>query len=117
MAGRTSTVGMLSNDLKELTVAHEDFVKECRKESIELVKTKDNLLTLENYCERYIPVIILNTVRRILTPMYEYEELVQFCTHADKFHLEMQSSILTDMGEGSIMKNIIMINEDLSTRL
>jgi hypothetical protein len=32
-------------------------------------KTKLNLLTLENYCERYAPLVTLNTILEMMAPV------------------------------------------------
>lgn len=37
-----------------------------RKQSIEQAKTSENLITLENYCERYVPIVVINKCRDLM---------------------------------------------------
>lgn len=41
------------------------------KERLNRQKLKRNVLTLENYTERYIPLVVLRTVSDLLNPVFE----------------------------------------------
>lgn len=34
-------------------------------------KYRDALLTLENYCERYVPLVVLNTMMELMQPVLD----------------------------------------------
>lgn len=44
------------------------------KERLNRQKLKRNVLTLENYTERYIPLVVLKTVSELLNPVFEKEK-------------------------------------------
>jgi len=60
-----------------------------RKQSIELVKATDNLLTLENYCERYIPIVIMNRCRELLQSVFTDDMLLRFIKSSQKQMIEI----------------------------
>ena len=45
-------------------------------------KVGDNLLTLENYCEKYLPINTIRVMKDILTPLFD--EDFKFVAKLDK---------------------------------
>lgn len=91
--------------------------KDNRSEQIKAQKTADNLLTLENYCEKYLPIATLKLLQKIMRPLYDEETLEKMKKHCNRFLIEMQQHILDDMGKGSLFDNIEKINDEMSNRL
>ena len=80
--------------------------------------TRDNLGTLENYVERYLPSVIARLLHKVfvpLSPSPAYEE--RLINNIEEIIEDQQNAILEDVGEGSIFSNIIEINEELQQRL
>lgn len=79
---------------------------------------KNNLITLENYCERYQPLHMCKILQKILTPVFTEEEQGKSLKRAIlRYNMELQTQILTDVGQGSIFEQIITINDEMSERL
>jgi hypothetical protein len=61
-------------------------------------------MTLENYTERYLPLVTLNTVTELIKPVILVEEkkLKKYIKQFDKMHYNLSKTILEDQGRGSI---------------
>lgn len=59
-------------------------------------KLRDSVLTLENYSERYIPLVVLNTVMELMQPVLEDQRLKKFNKAYDKQRTCISKSILED---------------------
>jgi hypothetical protein len=57
---------------------------------------KDRLLTLENYCERYLPVLMCKTIRSVVKPILDHKKSLAFETAVDKLMSSLTDSILHD---------------------
>ena len=86
---------------------------------METKNVRDNLLTLENYCEKYLPINTIRVLKEILVPLFDDD--YKFCRKLDKaaerYCQEMQSNILSDTGRASIFEQIIKINDQMTKRL
>ena len=80
-------------------------------------KMRNDLCTLENYVERYVPLDTMKVIRNIIAPLITPEQHRKFEKRCSDFTMDMQENILTDIGRGSIFEQIMKINEDLSQRL
>ena len=86
---------------------------------METRQVRDNLLTLENYCEKYLPLNTIRVLKEILVPLFDDDH--KFVKKLDKvserFCMEMQGNILNDIGRASIFEQIIKINDQMTKRL
>ena len=48
-----------------------DILTSLNTESLQNQKNTDNIITIENYVERYIPMQILKTIGRVVRPILE----------------------------------------------
>lgn len=78
---------------------------------------KNNILTIENYVERYLPIQFIKLMRELLYQVFEEKQMIKFLKVSGDTYFEMQKAILQDQGSGSIFKNIMNINEYISERL
>ena len=102
------------------TAQQEDFsklqlevTKTLSEEKEKRKKIKRNLLTLENYTERYIPLVVLGTVFDMFKDVFRGEKLQKLRKVKDDLHVNLSLAITEDQGKGSIFANIIKINESL----
>ena len=80
---------------------------------METKKVRDNLLTLENYCEKYLPINTIRVIKDILVPLFDddFKFVKKLDKISERFCTEMQGNILNDIGRASIFEQIIKINE------
>jgi hypothetical protein len=76
-----------------------------------------NVLTLENYCERYLPLVTLKTVTQLMTKVMPADQLYKLAKQSDNMHVALSLAITQDQGKGSIFTHIADINQYLSERL
>ena len=70
-----------------------------KKDRIENRSTHDNLITLENYIERYFPIVTARLLHKIFVPLAEtpgYEE--RLINNIEEIIEEHQTAILEDVG-------------------
>jgi hypothetical protein len=75
------------------------------------------MLTLENYIEKYMPLQNLRIMFRVIRKCFDEKNQEKLDKHINRFALEMQENILTDLGKGSIFENIIKHNQHLIDQL
>ena len=78
---------------------------------------KNDVLTLENYVDRYQPLNTLKVIKKLVGPVLEQDKFKKFEKQAKRFTEEMQSQILSDIGTGSIFDQIIKVNEEMTKKL
>lgn len=78
---------------------------------------KNNILTIENYVERYLPIQFIKLLRELMSNVFDDNQMVKFLKVSGETYFEMQKGILFDQGHGSIFKNILEINDYISSRL
>ena len=78
---------------------------------------RNDLSTLENYVERYLPLSTLKVLVKLLQPLFEEDQLRKLDKISERFTVEMQQQILTDIGRGSIFEHINKVNEVMTKRL
>jgi len=79
---------------------------------------KLNLLTLENYSERYIPLVVLMTIGDCFKDYWlDPIDKKRFESRLDNLHVDLSMAITEDQGVGSIWANIEKINTFISKRL
>lgn len=61
-------------NIVEFTEWSKKLEDKIEKERSNRQKLKRNVLTLENYTERYIPLVVLKTVSDMLNPVFKKEE-------------------------------------------
>lgn len=61
-------------NIVEFTEWSKQIDERVTKERLNRQKLKRNVLTLENYTERYIPLVVLKTVSELLNPVFEKEK-------------------------------------------
>jgi hypothetical protein len=54
------------------------------------------VLTLENYTERYIPLVVLKTVSELLNPVFKKEEQKKLKQVTDDLHVNLSLAITED---------------------
>lgn len=94
-------------DLKRMIKKRSDFAE----------NVKNDVLTLENYVERYMPLSTLKVIKKLVGPVLEQDKFKKFEKQAKHFTEEMQQQILSDIGTGSIFTQIIQHNEEMSKKL
>ena len=57
---------------------------------------KDSILTLENYVERYIPMVILKTVKDLVSPVLDEIKLEKFEKVFERNYFFLSKSIVED---------------------
>ena len=68
---------------------------------------KRNILTLENYTERYVPLVMLTTIHDCLKNFFlDKETAHRFEKRCDDLHVSLSLAITEDQGVGSIWHNI-----------
>lgn len=78
---------------------------------------RDTTLTLENYCERYIPIVTINTVKDLILPVLERDQQKKLILNLEKLHFKQTMEITEDRGDGTIFKRISEINEFCNRKL
>ena len=78
---------------------------------------RNDLLTLENYTERYMPLATTKLIKKLMHASLSEEQRKKLDQSMHNFTIEQQEIILTDLGRGSIFENIIQINQNLTERL
>ena len=61
-------------------------------------KIRDDLSTLENFAERYIPLNTLKIVNQLVQPLFEETQLKKFEKISYNMVMEQQNQILNDIG-------------------
>ena len=61
-------------------------------------KIRDDLSTLENFAERYLPLNTLKIVNQLILPLFEESQLKKFEKVSYNLVMEMQNQILNDIG-------------------
>ena len=104
--------------IQEFEVKTGEIRDHCEAEQQRRQKMKRNLLTLENYTERYIPLTVLSTIDECFKPVFTDPIVKQrFQKKMDDMHVELSMQIIEDQGSGSIWRNIDQINGYISERL
>jgi hypothetical protein len=67
-----------------------------RQENEKRKKLKRDFLTLENYTERYTPLVILQTIRDLLNGVFEGRQRHTFNRTVDNLHVALSLSITED---------------------
>lgn len=80
---------------------------------------KRNLLTLENYTERYVPLVVLITISDMFKEIFIDDLHLdrRLRKRCDDMHVELSLAITEDQGKGSIWSNIEELNAYISSRL
>lgn len=61
------------------------------------MRYKNDLMTLENYCERYLPIVIMNTCSELMMPIFDNDkDRKKLNKQFDKMHLYISRAILND---------------------
>ncbi|CDW75226.1 UNKNOWN [Stylonychia lemnae] len=81
------------------------------------VNQQNKLITIENYCEKYVPVKIQTIVMDNIKLFVNKETMQKLKSQENKIFHEITDQLLNDDGKGSIFNNIMKINEVLSKRL
>lgn len=63
-------------------------------------------MTLENYTERYIPLVVLTTINDMMKPVLKDDQLKKFNKVCDNLHVSLSLAITEDQGKGSIFAHI-----------
>ena len=74
-------------------------------------KVNNKVLTIENYIEKYLPLSLMRTLYRIIFKCFSDHKRDKLTKYINRFALEMQEGILTDLGKGSIFENIQKHNQ------
>ena len=53
-------------------------------------ENKNNLATLENYVERYLPLSTLKVLVKLIQPLFEEDQLRKLDKVSERFTIEMQ---------------------------
>lgn len=72
--------------------------------------TRDRVITVENYTERYIPIIIVKQLKHIVAPLLDEDQAVALDNTTARYYMDLAEIIANDQGEGSIAKNILETN-------
>ena len=102
--------------MDELTI----LVKtENRNFDIKLAKERDDLLTLEHYTERYLPVQIENMIIENMKVIHDEDMVKRLVGEENKLYNRLQRHIMemTNYGDGTIFERIKSINEEMSNKL
>ena len=67
----------------------ETFLDEHRQNSKNIANQHDQILTLENYTERYIPIVIMNLVNDLIVPVLSDEECRLFNKSYERMHVRL----------------------------
>ena len=51
---------------------------------------RNDLLTLENYVERYLPLTTIKIIKRCLSPLYDEDQLKKLDKAEGRYTMEMQ---------------------------
>lgn len=71
---------------------------ENRVGSIQATILRDKLITVENYTERYVPILMVKQLRHLMTPILDEEQKTVLETNTDKFLNTLATVIATDNG-------------------
>ena len=72
---------------------------------------RNDLLTLENYVERYLPLSTIKTIKKMMSPSLTLDQRKKLEQTIHNYNMEQQDIILTDIGRGSIFEQIVSLNE------
>ena len=77
----------------------------------EVIAVRDKNITLENYCEKYVPLKMLEIIKESLSGgVLVAESRIQFNKQCLSILETMQENLVEDIGRGSIYENILDIN-------
>jgi chromosome segregation ATPase len=83
--------------IQEFEVKTGEIRDHCEAEQQRRQKMKRNLLTLENYTERYIPLTVLSTIDECFKPVFTDPIVKQrFQKKMDDMHVELSMQIIED---------------------
>lgn len=68
---------------------YEEIMTLLNKEKVQNETNRDNIITLENYIERYIPMQILKTVGRVVRPVLEEPQRKDLDNETNRMYVEM----------------------------
>ena len=68
----------------------DEMEEKLKKESVRMHKCRDNVTTLENYVERYIPMTILKTVTKVIRPLLDEKQIKQMDKNSKRFYVDLQ---------------------------
>ena len=57
---------------------------------------KNNILTIENYVERYLPIQFIKLLRELMSNVFDDNQMVKFLKVSGETYFEMQKGILFD---------------------
>ena len=104
-------------------VTFQNFQNQMRQDSqnfdIKLDKQRDDQLTLEHYCERYIPIQIQNMIIDNMNLVLKKDQLDVLKSEQNKLYRRIQEQIMdnNNFTAGSLFENIMKINEDMASKL
>ena len=75
-------------------------MKEVRQEmydaSVDTVAIKNNIMTLENYVERYSPIQFIKLMRDLFMHVFDDHMMIKFVKQANEMYFDMQKGITQD---------------------
>ena len=84
-----------------------EISKQIKETQTQYTKINNAVLTLENYAERYVPLIMINTTMELLATVLDEKRLKKMNKAFNRMHYNLSKSILEDQGNGSIFQNIL----------
>ena len=103
-------------DLKWL---NDHVMAENREFVIKMDKDKDNLLTLEHYTERYLPVQVQNMIIENMQVVLDEDMIKRLKGEENKLYNRLQRQIMEmdNYGDGTIFERIEAINKEMMQKL
>ena len=86
----TTKLGDTKLDESSAIDSFQEVKNEIKKTNIVSQGIRDDLLTLENYVERYLPLQMLKIIQRLLLPLFDEDHLRKLDKAAARFTMEMQ---------------------------
>ena len=86
---------------------------------IKMDENRDNILTLEHYAEKYIPIQIQNMIMGNLENVMDDSQINRLKSHENKIHARVQEQLMDqgNFSSGTIFETILQINEQISKKL
>lgn len=80
---------------------------------------RDNQLTLEHYTEKYLPILMQGMIIKNLELVLDEAVVRRLQSEENQLYMKMQRSLMdmTEFSNGSLLDNIVKINEKLSKKL
>ena len=84
-----------------------EISKQIKETQTQYTKINNAVLTLENYAERYVPLVMINTTMELLATVLDEKRLKKMNKAFNRMHNNLSKSIQEDQGNGSIFQNIL----------